>query len=370
MKILFIGGTGRLSSDIANLSVEKGNEVYLLTRGSSNRKKFINPKYNMIYADIHNFEQCNDKLYGLKFDVIIDFLTYNVEQLENTLKIIEGHYKQYVFVSTATVYEKKYEEEIITEDETKKGNKKWEYAYKKFLCEEKLKDYFNDSSEIYYTILRPYVTYNKTRIPYPIIPQDNGMEYSLIERIKKGKTIPMINNGMIETTITYTEDFAKGVVGLFGNNDAYNNDFHITSEENVMWKDVIEILAEHYKVKLNKKNFTIEQFSKLYPEFKEILEGDKGNKMKFDNSKIRTILPKFECKINLNNGLKKVVDFYENNPEFKKVDYYWDGYIDRICNEKIDLNIKSFKSKITYFLGYYKIPKIFYKIAKKIKIAR
>ena len=142
MKILFIGGTGRLSSDVAKLALEKNNDVYLLTRGSNNRKKFVDPRYKMIYGNIRDTEECKKKLKDFKFDVIIDFLTFNTEQLENTLDVIKNHYKQYIFISTATVYSKNNEDEIISENKTIVGNKKWKYAYDKFLCEEKIKEYF------------------------------------------------------------------------------------------------------------------------------------------------------------------------------------------------------------------------------------
>lgn len=366
MKILFIGGTGRLSSDVAKLALEKNNDVYLLTRGSNNRKKFVDPRYKMIYGNIRDTEECKKKLKDFKFDVIIDFLTFNTEQLENTLDVIKNHYKQYIFISTATVYSKNNEDEIISENKTIVGNKKWKYAYDKFLCEEKIKEYFSDNEEATYTIVRPYVTYNETRIPYPIIPQNNMYEYSLINRIINEKCIPIINNGDISTTITNSKDFAKAVVGLLNNSSAYGEAFHITSNENVTWENVIDYIGQYYDKDVKKVNFSIDEFSNKYPEYRGILEGDKGHSMKFDNSKIKKVVPDFECEVCLKDGIKKCIQFFEDNEEFKKIDYYWDGKIDKICNCKKEKEFSNKGSKIEYFCGYYGIPKKIYKIIRKI----
>lgn len=370
MKILFIGGTGRLSSDVAKLALHKKNKVYLLTRGSDKRKRYINPEYTMIYADIRNKVDCKEKIEGLKFDVIIDFLTYNVEELKSTLEIINGHYKQYVFISTATVYDKIKKGEKITEKNTPKGNSKWSYSYNKFLCEKYLNEFFKKQHECYYTIIRPYVTYNEYRIPYPIIPQDNFYEYSLIERIKQGKNIPVIENGNIKTTITNTKDFAKGVVGLFCNDKAINEDFHITSNENVTWGMVIDYIKEYYHSDSKKVNFSIKEFGKEYPLYKDILLGDKGREMLFDDRKIKGVVPSFNCDILLKDGINDVIKFYEENKEFRNIDYYWYGKIDRICKDKKEKKFEKYEDKIKYNFAYYNFPIIILKVLRKLRIVK
>lgn len=369
MKILFIGGTGRLSSDVAKLALEEHNEVYLLTRGSSKRKKYIDPKYKMIYADIRDVKSCKEKINNLIFDVIIDFLTFNVEQLKSTLDIINGHYKQYIFISTATVYDKIKEGEKITEENTYKGNSKWDYSYNKFLCEKYLNEYFKEKKDIYYTIIRPYVTYNEYRIPYPIIPQDNFFEYSLIDRIKKGKNIPVIENGKIRTTLTNTKDFAKGVVGLLKDPKAINEDFHITSNENVTWGMVIDYIKEYYNSNSQEINFSSEEFGKKYPLYKDILLGDKGREMIFDDSKIKEAVPSFKCDVLLKDGINNVIKFYEKNEEYRNIDYYWYGKIDKICKDNKETCFENKSDKIKYYLAYFNLPIIF-KILRKLRILK
>ncbi len=366
MKILFIGGTGRLSSDIAKESVDCGNEVYLITRGSPNRKKFVDKRYNMIYANIKNKEEIKEKIKDLKFDVVIDFLTYNLNELKRTLDIIEEHYKQYIFISTATVYHKMTDDEIISEEKTKLGNELWDYAQNKYICEKYLNEFFSNKKEKF-TIVRPYVTYNKTRIPYPLAPSKSTLEYSIIKRIKDNKKVLIFNNGKTRTTLTNTKDFAKGVVGLYLNKDAFNNDFHITSDEEVTWKDVIDYIADYYKLKVEFKNLSVSQISKKYPAYKQILEGDKANKMIFDSSKIKRVVPRFDCKVKLKDGIYETLDFYEKNKEFQLVDYIWYGRMDKICKDRKENSFPSKKSEILYNIGYYTILYYLYYYLKKIK---
>lgn len=368
MKILFIGGTGRLSTDVAKLSLKKGYEVYLITRGSKERKKFVEENYKMIYADIRNNEECKEKLKDMIFDVVIDFLTFDKIQLSNTLDIIEGHYNQYIFISSATAYKKSTEEEILSED-SPIGNEKWDYAYKKYECEEEIKRYFGDKPNLHYTIVRPYVTYNETRIPYPLVPQDSSTEYSIIYRIKNNKKIPIIDNSLI-TTITNTKDFAIGVVGLFQNKKAYEEAFHITSDEVVKWEDVIDLIGEHYNKKINKELFSIPEFSKKYPLYQPILNGDKGHQMRFDNSKIKHVVKDFKCQTMLKDGIEEVIKFYEDNIQFQKIDYYWNGRIDRICKDQKEKTFPSKNDKIKYNLGYHLAPNILYKVLRKVGIIK
>ena len=350
MKILFIGGTGRLSSDVAKESLNN-NKVYLLTRGSPERKRFIDEKYKMIYADIKNEMETKEKLKKYNFDVVIDFLSYNIDDLKRTLRIIEKRYKQYIFISSATVYLKRNDAEIISESKTEIGNDKWMYALRKYECEKYLKHYFQDKKERY-TIVRPYITYNKTRIPYPLAPENTLTEYSIIKRIKDGKPIVIFDNGNTITTLTNSKDFAKGVVALFMNEKAFNTDFHITSDENVTWKDVIQLLGEYYGKKVKIENLSIKKIIKKYPSYREIILGDKGNNMVFDSSKIKSVAKNFNCEVTLKKGIYETLDFYEENEDFRKVDYLWYGRMDNITKAKRERNITNRADRIKYEIGY------------------
>lgn len=356
MKVLFIGGTGRLSKDVANLAVKQGWETYLLTRGSKERQQFVNLKYTMLYGDIRNHEQCKKTIQNFKFDVIIDFLTFNVDELKVTLDVIEGKYKQYIFISTATVYEKKSEDEVISEDSTIIGNTRWNYAKDKYECEKYLKTYFVDK-DASYTVVRPYVTYGNTRVPYPIVPTDTQREWTFIDRILHKKPIPVFDQGNTLTTLTHTKDFAVGVVGLFLNQKAYGQAFHITGDQRTTWGIVLTVLEKNLNKSINRCQLSQKDIYSSIPYYKEILIGDKGTNMVFDNNKIKTYVPEFKTNILLEVGIKDMIEFYQNHPESQRIDWKWNGQIDRLCKEPLS-KIKEYgnmclKDKIKYMCGYY-----------------
>lgn len=371
MKILFIGGTGRLSKDVAELALNRGNEVYLLTRGSEARQLFVNMKYKMIYGDIRDIENSKNILQNYKFDVVIDFLTYNIDQLKNTLSIVENKCSQYIFISTATVYKKKDENEIISEEYTEVGNNQWKYAWDKYMCERYLQDYFSGSLSKKYTIIRPYVTYGNTRVPYPIVSFDIQKEWSFIDRILHKQEIPVFDKGNTITTLTHTKDFAKGVVGLFGNEKAYGEAFHITTTTTVTWGQVLDELERILGIHINRLNVTQEDIIKDMPEYKSILIGDKGTNMRFSNKKICDCVPDYVCDISLHDGLQEMITFFKEHKELQKNDYAWQGEIDRFCikhsksvKRKYNFNCRS--EQLEYLYGRYWLIKIFYKVVKRV----
>lgn len=358
MKILFIGGTGRLSKDVAELALKKGNEVFLLTRGSKERKKFVQAGYQMIYGNIRKFQNSKELLGGIKFDVIIDFLSFDVDQLKNTLEIIGNHYNQYIFISTATVYKKNLEDEIISEENTLVGNDKWAYALKKYQCEEYLKGYFSPGKDTHYTVIRPYVTYGNTRVPYPIVPSDTTKEWSFLDRIIHNQPIPVFDNGETITTLTHTRDFAKGVVGLFGNEKAFGQAFHITNDETHTWGEVLCSLENAMKKSIVRLDVTQKQIFDTLPQYRGILEGDKGTTMIFSNRKIVSAVPNFVCEVSFDSGVKEMIDFYYANKDVQLIDYRWQGEIDKLCAKYGAGNtrkyyFKSMKDYYYYFSGRY-----------------
>ena len=368
MRILFIGGTGRLSKDVATLAVKRGNEVFLVTRGSESRKIFVSDEYHMIYGNIRDIHFRDELEKYEKFDVVIDFLSFTPQQIKTSLQIVDGLYKQYIFISTATVYKKKSEDEIISEYTTEIGNDKWDYAYQKYQCELYLKEYFYDKNERFYTVVRPYVTYGNTRIPYPIVPNPQE-EWTFVQRILENKTIPVFDKGKTITTLTHTRDFAKGVVGLFMNEKAQNEAFHITNPETTTWGEVLDDLEVVLNKKIKREEFSQAEIYNTLPRYKSILIGDKGNMMQFDNSKICMAVPDFTCDISLKDGIQDMVSFYNANPSLKVIDYTWDGEIDRLCSlrgirEKV-LATHSAKDEMRYYKGKYafigKMLKLLYK---------
>lgn len=332
MRVLFIGGTGRLSKDSVLLAIKKGFDVTLLNRGSNNRKLFVPDGCTVLKGDVRRPGQLKKMFKNQHFDVVVDYLTFNPRQMKDSLDTFKEIAGQYIFISSATVYQKK-EHEIISEKETERGNREWEYAYNKFLCEELIKAEYQ-STDGCFTIVRPYVTYGNTRVPYPLVPQNSLYEWSLIDRIQRGGAIPVFYGGELPTTLTHTRDFAKGIVGLFGNNKACNEDFHIASDDLISWNEVLDIIENKLSVQVNRAVMSQEDIYGTLPEYRGILLGDKGTSWVFDNSKIHDAVPDFACSVGLEEGLGEMLDFYRTHSDLQLVDYSWDGKMDRLCEEK------------------------------------
>lgn len=332
MKLLFIGGTGRLSKDTVARAIDKGHEVTLLTRGSGMREAFVLPEAEMVEGDIRDFQSVRAALGNRVFDAIVDYLTFNPEQLSGNLDLLANRCGQYLFISSATAYKRRDENELVTEGLTALGNESWKYAYDKYCCEEMLRSYYAEHPGSF-TIIRPYVTYGNTRVPYPIVPTSSLKEWTFVDRVLRGGSIPVFDGADAITTLTHTRDFAKGVVGLFGNDKALNEDFHITDDPAIRWTDVLDAIESKTGIALKRVPMSqVDLYSEL-PEYKSILIGDKGSSWRFDNSKIKKAVPEFECTVSLEDGVSEMIDFYNAHPQLKLIDHEWNGKIDRLCEK-------------------------------------
>lgn len=370
MNVLIIGGTGILSTAVCNLALERGMSVTTLNRGK--RKEFVDPRAKNIISDVRNnsVEEIRQMIGNVKYDVVIDFISYNLNQLEKTLSVIDGKCKQFIFISSATVYsEVEKSHEFVETDDI--HNKKWDYCKKKAECE----DYLNNSTWTFeYTIIRPYVTYGKTRIPFQIIPLKY---YTLLNRINNGKPILFADMNAL-CTLTNVNDFSVGVVGLFKNPKAYGESFHITSNYRYSWRQVYEIITKNY----GKTSSTIEIPLDYLSSIKDLgfeldeLYGDKARNMIFNNSKIKNAVVEFKGDTSFEEGIKSSLLFFEKK-EHQNIDYVWEGRIDRIINiyaKERRLTIQSsladnkevigFKDRMMYMIGRYEI---LYAIAKFVR---
>lgn len=366
MNVLIIGGTGILSTDICALSVRKGYSVYILNRGK--RSYVLNNDATLIKCDIRNesVEEISAKLGDIYFDVVIDFLTFNPAQMNKTLSCIKDKCNQYIFISSATAYEKASEDEIITE-KTPIGNPKWDYAYQKSLSERFLAENYKSYVKNW-TVVRPYVTYNETRIPYAIVA--DGCYWALVNRINIGKPVILWDNGKAKCTITNTKDFAVGVVGLFCNEKAYSEAFHVTGDERLTWKGVLDAVIEANEKSADVIDMPTEEIVSILPEFKGILYGDKGTNMLFDNSKIKAVVPEFKTNIYFKEGIRDTLSYLNKQKEVQTINFMMEGRLDYLCEkyykkQKIIWNksvlsiipfiehgqINNRKDRIKYFIG-------------------
>ena len=325
MKILMIGGSGIISSEICNLAICNGDSVTIFKRGK--RKETINPSANLIIGDIRNeaVEAIKDKL-EYSYDVVIDFISYTPSQLKKTLDITADRCKQFVFVSSATAYSP--DAGLPYNENVKLENHLWKYAQDKADCEKYLREAFLPCC---YTIIRPYITYGHTRIPYQIIPIEY---YTLINRIKCHKPI-MICNPDTKCTLTNAKDFAVGAYGLLLNSKAYAEAFHITGDYQTTWGNVIRIIAQKLQTQANIIDIPYDYIKAHRNECgfdaDEIL-GDKGRNMIFDNSKIKSVVSSFKDFQSFEDSIEDSIKYF-NNPIHQVINFRWDADMDRFIEK-------------------------------------
>ncbi|MCB0281988.1 MAG: NAD-dependent epimerase/dehydratase family protein [Calditrichaeota bacterium] len=310
MKILFIGGTGVISSACSDLCVHKGYELWLITRSNSFRPVPHGAK--LLKADIRKAQEVNSVLGDHKFDVIVDFISFETLHLQNNLKLFKDRFKQYVFISTASAYHKPVLNLPITES-TPLKNPFWEYSRKKIACEEYLMaEYVTNGLPV--TIVRPSHTYDKTMVPLPL------GRFTSLYRLMNQQKIIIHGDGTSLWTLTHHHDFAVGMVGLLGNYKALGESFHITSGEILNWNEIVATYG--YLLGIEPKIVHIpSDFIALHDtEWGDGLLGDKAHSKFFDNSKIKQFVPEFRPEIRWYQGAGEILEWYQAHPEHAKPD--------------------------------------------------
>lgn len=311
MKILFIGGTGFISTAVSHMAIERGIELFLLNRGI--RASEI-PGSHQLIGDIHNPESMRNALKDLKFDVVVDWIAFTPEDIERDLSVFRGRTKQFVFISSASAYQKPPVNYIITES-TPLKNPYWDYSRNKIACEELLlKAYREEDFPV--TIVRPSYTYN-TYLPVAI----GGFGcYTLADRMLKGKPIIVHGDGTSLWVNTHAEDFAKGFLGLLGNEKAIGQAFHITSDEVLTWNQIYQTIAESLGVEAKMIHIPSDFIVKEVPRLTGELLGDKTWSVVFDNSKIKSFVPEFQATIPFSKGISRTLAWFEADVKRQCID--------------------------------------------------
>jgi nucleoside-diphosphate-sugar epimerase len=324
MKALFIGGTGTISTAITALAPVCGFELYLLNRG--NHKKFVPDNVKVIEADINDEAAVREKLKDLSFDVVAQFIAFHPDAIKRDIRLFTGKTKQYIFISSASAYQKPLSSPFITES-TPLANPYWEYSRNKIACEECLiSEYRENGFPI--TIVRPSHTYGDTSVPLAVHgPQGS---YSVIERIKQGKKVIVHGDGNTLWTLTHNTDFAKAFVGLMGNIHAIGEAVHITSDESLTWNQIYEIIGNALGVKPRLVHIPSETLAKVNEEFTGGLLGDKAHSVIFDNSKIKRLVPGFTATVRYDQGVRSTLDYIEKHPALQIPDPSFDEWTDQM----------------------------------------
>ncbi|MCL1883309.1 MAG: SDR family oxidoreductase [Defluviitaleaceae bacterium] len=331
MKILFIGGTGRISASITSLCVKMGFEVYLLNRGKRIPKGLEGAIH--LAGDIGDEAQVAALLKGHKFDVVANFICFVPEQVERDIRLFSGITEQYVFISSASAYQKPLSCYRITES-TPLANPFWEYSRNKIACEERLiKEYREKGFPV--TIVRPSHTYDKTAVPIGVHGK-NG-PWQVLKRMQEGKPVIVHGDGESLWVLTHSIDFAKGFVGLMGNIHAIGESVHITSDEVLTWNQIHKLIARELRVE--PKLFYVpsgvlatEGIAYDY-DFNGSLWGDKANSVVFDNSKIKSLVPDFNATIRFDMGIRESVANFLATPELQQEDSDFDKFTDGIVQK-------------------------------------
>jgi nucleoside-diphosphate-sugar epimerase len=321
MEILFIGGTGNISTACAELLRERGHSVTLLTRGRTPEPT----DFRCLHADRCNLTEMQAVLKGRPVEVAINFLGFDVPDLQVDYTIFKDRIKQYVFISSATVYAKPPRTLPITEDGPF-GNPFWEYAAKKLACEGWIQEK-SAGGGFPVTIVRPSHTYSKRWIPNPV----SSSSYVFARRLEQGRPVYVHDNGGSPWTLTHASDFAVGLAGLIGNPEAIGEAFHITGDQVHTWNEIYGEIAAALGVELPEiVKVPTDFICQVAPQFVGSLKGDKAHPGVFDNSKIKRVVPDFQTRMPLAKGLRESVEWLRAHPEDQNLNPDLERVIDRV----------------------------------------
>ncbi len=328
MRILLIGGTGTISMAITKLLAARGDEVFLLNRG--NRSAELPENVTVIKADISDEEDTAKKLDGMTFDCVGEFIGFVPSQLERDLRLFSGKTAQFIYISSASAYQKPPESYIITE-ETPLVNPYWEYSRNKIACENYLMErYRKDGFPV--TIVRPSHTYDERSVPLGV-HGSNG-SWQVVKRIMQGRKVIIHGDGTSLWTITHNSDLAKAYAGLIGKREAIGQAFHITTDEAVSWDQIYRYIAEAVGTELHPYYVSSRMLADMGKQYDLTgsLIGDKANCAVFDNSKVKALVPDFRAEVTAEAGIKATVRNILAHPEFQNDDDEFDAWCDRVID--------------------------------------
>jgi nucleoside-diphosphate-sugar epimerase len=321
MKVLFIGGTGNISTACSRQALNAGIDLYHLTRG--NRKPSVEGVQSL-YADINNTEQVKSVLKDHQWDVVVNFIAFSPGDISRDYALFNGHTKQYVFISSASCYQTPLSHPVITES-TPLHNPTWDYAHQKILCESKLMELYTDHG-FPVTIVRPSHTYD-TVIP---IALGGFTEFTTAQRILDHRPIIIHGNGKSLWAVTHSNDFAKGFVPLLGQYKTIGHAFHITSDELLTWNAIYETLADALDRPLNAVHISTDLICKWEPSFYGSLATDKSECVIFDNSKIKSFVPEYKSTIPFAVGIRRTLAWFNQDSSRRIINAFTDQRMDEI----------------------------------------
>ena len=323
MKVLFIGGTGLISSACTQLAVERGVELFLLNRGS---RPDVPPGAHQLVADIRDPEATARALAGQQFDAVVDWIAYTPDEIERAIALFRGRTRQYVFISSASAYQRPVGHYLITED-TPLANPFWDYSRNKIACEERLLRAYRDEG-FPITIVRPSLTYGDSQVP--LVINSWQLPYTAVARMRQGKPLIVPGDGTSLWPITHNSDFAKGFVGLLGHQQAIGHAFHITTDEVLTWDQLYAATAAAAGVEAKLVHIASDFIAACLPDMAGSLLGDKVVSVIFDNSKIKRFVPGYCATTPFARGIERTIAWFDADPRRQQIDAEADRQWDRL----------------------------------------
>ncbi len=320
MKVLFIGGSGVISSACSALAVERGIELTVLNRGKTATRP-LPPQVRTVQADIRDPAAVRDALGDADFDAVVDWIAFTPDHIRTGIDLFRGRTGQYVFISSASAYQTPPARVPVLES-TPLRNPFWQYSRDKIACEDVLVAAYRDEG-FPMTIVRPSHTYDRTLVPF-----DGG--WTVLGRMRAGKEIVVHGDGTSLWTLTHHEDFARGFVPLLGHPRTLGEAFHITSDDAPTWDQIARSLAAALGVEARIVHVPSDAIAAADPEWGAGLLGDKAHSMVFDNSKLRTVVPGWVATIPFERGAREIVAWYDEDPARQRADAQLDAVMDRL----------------------------------------
>ena len=336
MKTLMIGGTGTISSAITRQLAESEHELWLLNRG--NRQAELPAGVRQIVADVEDEQLVAEKLGDMTFDVVCEFIGFVPEQVARDIRLFKGRTRQYVYISSASAYNKPARSYIINEGTTL-ANPHWEYSRNKIACEELLMKHYREEG-FPVTIVRPSHTYCERAVPLGV----HGLKgsWQVVKRMMEGKLVLIQGDGSSLWTMTWNEDFARGFIGLLGNPHAIGEAFQIMNDETLTWTQIYQTVANVLGVELKpyyvSSSFLAEVAPKAY-DLEGGLLGDKAVSVVFDCSKLKRAVPGFQAHVRFEEGIRRTIDYILKHPELQEEDPDFDHWCDQVIEAQENAKI-------------------------------
>ena len=329
MKALFIGGTGTISTAIVRrLAADPAWEIWLINRG--NRRIFDSERIHWITADIGDEADVEEKLAGLYFDTVCEFIGFTVDQVERDYRLFRDKTRQYIYISSASAYHKPAADYRITEG-TALANPYWQYSRDKIACEEFLMAKYREEG-FPVTIVCPSHTYDERNIPTSVHGRNGS--WQVIKRMQEGKPVIIQGDGTSLWHLTFNADFAVGFTALMGNRHAIGEAFQITGDEVLSWNQIFATIADALGVELHpycvSSEFLAAVGDKYGYDFTGSLIGDKSVSVVFDNSKLKRLAPDMRTTVPFHRGVRIALEYMLAHPECRKEDEEFDAWCDRV----------------------------------------